>query len=164
MVALLLTASTSPAGASPQNPRRWVASAYSGISVWDFSRKPAAQVGLSILRRLWRGIEIAGIVSGLFGEQRSQVALCAGVGYGVGVGQVMISPGFTIGAAIFRSSCAGVCRPFWTSALLLTPRVQIAYRLRSWLELEAVLPAVSLYYNRFWIAAWEPSIGFGLAF
>jgi hypothetical protein len=156
----MLLGSPRGADANPASSRHaWGLSVEGGSYIAlqsTFEPRPRALVGLRATYRVWRYLEL-GLHTRFSGDDTvSQLDLAADLALrfdwrrwrfvaGLGVGAAAIHVGFDVGS-------------LWTGALMLQPELGVGFAPWPWLEVRAYLAKVSLYFNEFWMSAWEPSL------
>lgn len=148
---LALAAPSSSPGAEPH---AWAVSLQVGTSVLT---EACGMVAVQVSRRVVRGLEGSLRLRTVLGELRKQIDAVAGLGWRWWMGRFTLRLGGDVGVGALRGIESVVTR-----ALLLGPDLELGVR---WgrLHPRAGL-GVTFYYNRLWLAAWEPRVSFGVSF
>jgi hypothetical protein len=144
------------ADAAAQLPEpRWSISLQAGASVVT---EGCGTFGAELGRRLVLGLEVGARLRTVLGDIRKQLDGALQLGWRWRVRRFNVALGGVLGVGGLHG-LQGV----WSTALLLGPDLELGVRLVRRLELRAGL-GTTFYFDRLWIAAWEPRAGLAYSF
>ena len=151
---LCLLAAPARAQPAPEAPR-WSVSLQAGASVVTES---CGTVGAGVSRRLVLGLEVGARRRGVLGDMRKQLDGALQLGWRWRAGRFSAALGGLLGVGVLHG-----LEGIWSAALLLGPDLELGLRLVRQLEVRLGLTA-AFYFDRLWIAAWEPRAGIAYSF
>ena len=152
---LCLLAARAGAQQAPPAEPRWSISLQAGASVVT---EGCGTLGAELGRRLALGLEVGARLRTVLGNLRKQLDGALQLGWRWRVRRFSVSLGGLLGVGALHG-LQGV----WSTALLLGPDLELGLRLVRQLELRVGL-GTTFYYDRLWIAAWEPRASIAYSF
>jgi hypothetical protein len=152
---LCLAAVDGAAQPAQQPEPRWSVSLQAGASVVT---EGCGSLGAGVERRLWRGLEAAARLRTVLGDMRKQLDGALQLGWRWRLRRFSVALGGLLGVGGLHG-----LQGIWSTALLLGPDLELGLRLVRRLELRAAL-GTTFYFDRLWIAAWEPRVGLAYSF